>query len=102
MESCGDPSWEDLVAPLVLRMVDLRLFVFWLVLSWILPFPVCTALCAQHANVVWVVFPVVAPEIFCCPSCAPSDGGVVLALDTGSSVSSGQAVNWVESKLELR
>ena len=85
------------------RMVDLRLFVFpWLVLPWILPFSVCTTLCAQHANVVSVVFTVVAAENFCFPSCATADAVVALALDTGSNVSSGQAVNWMVSKLELR
>ena len=67
-------------------------------LSWILPFLVCTAVCAQHANAVSVVFSVGAAEIFCFPSYAAV---VVLALDTGSNVSSGQAVNWMESKLEL-
>ena len=73
------------VAPrLKLRMVDLRLFAFpWLAFSWILPFPVCTALCAQHADVVSVVFPVVAVEGFCFPSNAPSDAVAVLALDIG-------------------
>ena len=90
-------------APPLLRMVDLRLFVFpWLDLPCILPLPVCTALCAQHANVVSVVFPVVAAEIFCFPSCAESDAVVVPARDTGSNVSSGQAVNWMASKPKLR
>ena len=46
--------------------------------------------------------PVVAAEISCFPSCAPSDAVVVLALETGSNVSSGQAVNWMEWKLEHR
>ena len=72
-------------------MVDLRLFVFpWLALSWILPFPERT-LCAQHANVNSVVFPVVAVEGFCFPSNAPSDAAVVLAIPAGSNVSSGRA-----------
>ena len=85
----------------MLRMVDLRLFGFTL-LSWILPFPVCTALCAQHANVISVVFPVVAAEGFCFPSNVPSDVVVVLALDTGLNVSGGHAVNRTEPKPELR
>ena len=83
------------VALLMLRLVDLRQFVFpWLVLSWILPFPVSTALCAQHADVVSVVFP--------CGCSRNLLFSVVLAWDTGSNVSSGPAVIRMESELELR
>ena len=81
-----------------LRMVDLRLFVSpLLALSWILPFLVCTtALCAQHTNVVSVVFPVVAVDSFCFPFNVPSVAVVALAFGTGWNVSSGKAVKRME------